>query len=245
MALALYFFSLLPIPILAAIAAVMYRRKQHLLYPVFWTYLCFQVLSIIVELTTRILSFSAYFYVYWSSSFAILIFNLILFRTIFSSVLKKYSSLDRLRRIGFEVVLAIIWCAALLVTLRITIHGPFLQKIMKAELVVSFTAVGMFLFVVLACRLFGIRWSSHIAGIAMGLGLMGTVDLAVFALWSRGGNAKTHIQLVGWLSTLAFDAAVGIWAFYFLRDRPEPQGPESPRRDLLEWSEAMREVIPK
>ena len=168
MALALYFFSLLPIPVLAAIAAVMYRRKQHLLYPVFWTYLCFQVLSIIVELTTRILSFSAYFYVYWSSSFAILIFNLILFRTIFSSVLKKYSSLDRLRRIGFEVVLAIIWCAALLVTLRITIHGPFLQKIMKAELVVSFTAVGMFLFVVLACRLFGIRWSSHIAGIAMG-----------------------------------------------------------------------------
>ena len=38
----IYFFSLLPLPVLAVTAIVMYQRKQHLIYPIFWTYLIFQ-----------------------------------------------------------------------------------------------------------------------------------------------------------------------------------------------------------
>jgi hypothetical protein len=245
MALALYFFWLLPVPVLIVTAAVMYRRKQHLIYPVFWGYLCFQFLSLIIEFVCKLLSFKAYFYAYWTSSFGILIFNLVLLRTIFAIILRKYSALDRVRRIGFEVALVTIWCAALLLTFRMTMPGRFLQKIMKAELVVSFTAVAMFLFVVAASRLLGIRWTSQVAGIATGLGLIGTADLAIYALWSRGSNVAAHSQLASWLSTLALDTAVGIFAFYFVPHRPEPQAPDSARRDLLEWSETMKEGISK
>jgi len=45
----IYLCSLLPIPVLAVTAIVMYRRKQHRLYPVFWPYLIFQLSRVTVE----------------------------------------------------------------------------------------------------------------------------------------------------------------------------------------------------
>ena len=64
----MYFFSLLPIPVLAVTAIVMYRRKQHKLYPVFWAYVIFQFSRCTVEAIAYGVSYAAFFYSYWSSS---------------------------------------------------------------------------------------------------------------------------------------------------------------------------------
>jgi len=245
MTLAFNFFWLLPIPVCLYIAITMYRRKQHLSYPVFWTYLCFQSARISIEFFLNYVSYTAYFYTYWGFSFLSLIFNLLLLRTIFIGVLRTYPTLDRLRRIGYEIALGCVWCAALLLVFEMSPPEDFSRKIMRAELVVSFTAVGMFIFVVLACVVLGIKWRSGISGVAAGLGVLGTSDLAVYALWVRGGQVSAHELLASWVSTLAFDTAVGIFAFYFILCRVETGVAHTLRPDLIKWSESVRGAVSK
>src|SRR5690348_12400374 len=101
MRLALYTFWLLPIPVLAAIAAVMYRRKQHLVYPTFWIYATFECVGLVVEFICNLVSYKAYFYSYWAFSVLHALSNPLLLRTIFLQFLEKFPELDSVRRHGF------------------------------------------------------------------------------------------------------------------------------------------------
>ena len=150
MSLALNFFWLLPIPVLTCIAAVMYRRKQHLIYAVFWSYILFQDVRIPAEFICKLISYKAFFYSYWIASFTSVILGLLLLRDIFRRVLRNYSALDRMRRTGYDIALICVWVAALLLAFHLSPAHKMFQRIATAELVVSFTAVGMFVFVVVA-----------------------------------------------------------------------------------------------
>lgn len=238
----IYLFSLLPLPILAWIVVVMYRRKQHLVYLAFWIYLCFLFLRVMAEVVVFRISYPLYFYSYWISEGCTVIFGLLLLRGIFTDVLRNYSSLTRVRQIGYEVALVIFWAlGAALVLVRPAAHA--LQKMIpRAEEVVSFTAVGMFLFVIGASVVLGLRWTAKICGIAAGLGLLGTVDLLVYAALSRSVLSRSAAS---WTETIAFNVAVGIFALYFLPRRTAPPPPPGMRSELLQWAQNARGAILK
>src|SRR2546430_13493340 len=156
----IYFFSLLPLPVLAVTAIVMYRRKQHLIYPIFWTYLIFQFVRESGEGIALQFSHKVYYYTYWSASACSIIFSLLLLRKIFLTVLQGYSPLSRLRRYGYEAVLLGCWLIALLVAFHNDHSRTVRQLILESHQAVSFTSVGMFVFVVGSSALLGIRWTS-------------------------------------------------------------------------------------
>ena len=245
MSLALYFFWLLPIPVLTSIAIVMYRRKQHFIYPVFWSYIVFQDVRIPAEFICKVISYKAFFYSYWLASFASVVFTLLLLRDIFKRVLRNYSALDRMRRTGYDIALVCLWVLALLVTLHLSPARNLFQRIATAELTVSFTAVGMFVFVVVASMILGIKWRSAVCGMAAGSGVLGTVDVAVFTAMSRLTLLSRHIRLASWIETLGFDFAMGVFALYFLPWRNEAGPPTSLKPELLEWTESMKGTLPK
>jgi hypothetical protein len=245
MSLALNVFWLLPIPVLTCIAVVMYRRKQHLIYAIFWSYILFQGVRIPAEFICKVISYKAYFYSYWIASFTSVVLGLLLLRDIFRRVLRNYSALDRMRRTGYDIALICFWLAALLLAFRLSPAHNMFQRIATAELVVSFTAVGILVFVVVASIVLGIKWRSAVCGMAAGLGLLGTIDLAVFAAVSRLTLHSRHVMLVSWIETLGFDFAMGLFAVYFLPRRKEVDPPRSLKPELLEWSESMKGAMPK
>ena len=240
-------FTLLPAPIFGAIAVVMYRRKQHRLYFVFWIYFCFQFTRVIVvNIVSPHISLAAYFYAYWTASLCSVFFTLLLLRSIFVTVLSNFPDLARTRRIGYELALGIMWSAALLIAFRQAGPHTITDMISRAEQAISFTAVGMLIFVVLSSMFLGIRWNAAICGMAGGLGLLGTVDLLVFTFfWRREPTYSAHVHLVGWIQTLTFNIAVAIFAFYFLPVRAEIRAPEDMKPELVEWAESMKGVISK
>lgn len=245
MRLALYIFWLLPIPVLICIATVMYRRKQHFLYPVFWSYLCFQSLRLVIEFICNLISYKIYFYVFWSCSVANFVLTLVLLRSMFTSVLERYSSLDKMRRIGYEITLAVVWFTALILTIGLMHSHGWPRRIARAELVASFTAVGMFLFVVGTSMMLGIRWRSGLCGIAAGLGVMRAADLIVYTGMSWARHLVKPAVIASWIETFAYDIAIAIFAFYFLPLRAELEVPATVRPDLLEWAESMKGAVPK
>ena len=239
----IYFFSLLPLPVQAVTAIVMYRRKQHKIYPIFWTYLIFQFVREAGEGIALYASHKVFFYTYWSTSALSVIFSLLLLRSIFLTVLEGYSPLTRLRRFGYESVLLACWILALFLTFHDEHTRTLRQLIFDAHQAVSFTDVGMFVFVVGSSVLLGIRWNSAICGIALGVGLLGTTDLVVYALLSHGHVISNSVA--SWIQTLAYNFGMAVFAFYFVPKRAEVPVPAVIRPELLQWANSIRGSVSK
>ena len=238
-----YFFWLLPVPILGTIAFLMYRRKQHRLYPVFWAYVCYQALRVALEAILYQVSYVGYFYAYWIGALLSIVFSLSLLRHIFVTVLRNYPALTKLRSAGYELALGFIWTIGLLVTFHHSGEYTYKRMIELTGQAVSFTAVGMFLFVVVSSSILGIKWTEKICGIASALGVLGIVDLLVYAALSHGMGLSNK-QASG-IETAAYNIAVAIFAFYFLPLRAESLAPQAIRPAVMEWSESMRGAVPK
>lgn len=237
----LLFFSLLPLPVLAVIAIAMYRRKQHRVYLVFWAYLILHFIRISVQQIAYRISYASYFYAYWTGCVVGAIVTLLLLRTIFVTVLEGYSPLTRLRRLGYDIVLLAVWALALFLTFHDSNSRTLRQLIFDAEQAASFTGVAMFVFVVGSSVLLGIRWTSAICGIALGVGLMGTADLVVYAALSHGHLFSTSVA--SWIETLTHNCMVGIYAFYFVPKREEVPIPALIKPELLQWADSVRGSI--
>ena len=239
----IYFFSLLPLPVLAITVIVMYRRKQHKIYPIFWIYLIFQFVRESGEGIALYASHRVFFYAYWSTSALSVIFSLLLLRSIFLNVLEGYSPLSRLRRFGYETVLLACWILALLLTFHDEHARTLRQLIFDAHQAVSFTEVGVFVFVVGSSVLLGIRWTSAICGIALGVGLLGTTDLLVYAGLSHGHLVSNAVA--SWIQVLAYNCGMGIFAVYFVPKREVVPVPATIKPELLEWADGMRGSVSK
>jgi hypothetical protein len=245
MQLALYAFWLLPIPVLAAIAVVMYRRKQHISYPFFWAYTCFECVKLVIEFICKLISYKAYFYAYWATSFLDVALILLLLRAVFVSFLEKYPKLDGIRRHGFEFAVSAIWFTGVALNLGFMRAQAWPQRITRAELILGFSEVGLFVFVLITTLILGIRWKSAYCGIAAGLGLLGAADLVVFTGLSWVTQFFGPAIIASWIETLAFDGAVAIFAYYFL-PAPATQRPNTDLRpELLEWAESMKGAVRK
>ena len=138
-----YALTLLPIPVQLLIALGMYRRKLHLKYPVFWSYVWFESAraTLIVSLAGWPRS-SVYFVAYWGLSFLSTIFILAVLREVFVKLLADYSALTRLRRRGYEVCLAIACFTAIWTSTLIPGRTFFSHEIIRVEQTVSLVAVG-------------------------------------------------------------------------------------------------------
>ena len=245
MSLAIYFFSLLPIPFLICIAAVMYRRKQHALYLMFWLYICFYGIALPTEFICKAISYKAFFLSYWIMSFFARFLELLLLRDIFARTLSKYPELTRVRRIIYEIAVISLCCAAIAIAFRITGTHSISRRINLGDLIVSCIAVFVFVFVVASSAVLGLKWRSAICGMAAGLGLMGIADLATFVVLGWGQKLSQHVVLASWVRTLGFDAASGVFLFYFLPRRAEIEVPKSVKPELLEWAQSMKGSIPR
>ncbi len=245
MRLALYALSLLPIPVLALLAILMYRRKQHISHSILWAYICLQCLRLVIEFICYLLAYKAYFYCYWISSFLSAILTLVLLRALFVRFLEKYPALDTVRRHGFEFAVSIIWFTALSLNLGLMGDKGWPQRITRAEVILSFTEVGIFLFVLATALILGIRWKSLDCGVAASLGLLGAVDLLVFTGLSWVTRFTQPAVVASWVETLGFDAAVAIFAFYLLPAPVTETVGTDVRPELLEWAESMKGAVRK
>lgn len=245
MRLALYPFWLLPLPVLATLVIVMYRRKQHLSYPIFWGYSCFQCAALAIEFICKFVSYKVYFYVYWIGSSVTALLIVLLLRRVFVHFLQSYPSLDSVRRYGFEFAVSIIWFTALALNLGFMSAQAWPQRVARAGLIVSFTEVGVFVFVLITTSVLGIRWKSAYCGIAAGLGLLGIADLLMFIGLPWIAASVQPSVLAGWIQTLAYDAAVAIFALYFLPAPVAERTDADLRPELLEWAQSLKGAVRK
>ena len=107
---------------------------------------------------------------------------------------------------------------------------------------VSFTAAGMFLFVVVSSAILGIKWTEMVCGIASALGVLGIMDLLVYAGLSYGYLSYGRGS---WVETLSYDIAVAILAFYFLPVHADDIPPQRIKPEVIDWAKSVRGAVAK
>lgn len=163
---------------------------------------------------------------------------------IFSSVFQKYSGLTQLSRIVFRSVAVVLLVVAIAVAARAPGDGtpPILSGVHVLDLSVSLIQSGLLLLLIGFSAYLGLSWRSFPYGVAFGLGIFASVDLATETLRVWTGPIAGYAFDVVTMAT--YHCCVLIWLVYALAPeaarRPVKEVPES---NLEQWNAELQRLL--
>jgi len=175
----------LAVPLLmATTAVVMYRRKLHERFPMFFTYAIFQVVSNLALYAASSTTYRNYFYAYWVSTCLSIILGFLVIHEIFEYSIRPYAGLRDLARMMFHWVALVL----LLVSGIIGFTSPgsnadhLVMALVNLERGIRLMQCGMLLFIAVFAARLGLTWRDLPCGIALGFGLFAATDLTMYSL---------------------------------------------------------------
>ncbi len=226
--------------LLAPVAFVMLRRRQHKEFPVFFTFALAQLLIFLVEFPVYQLADSqAYFFTFWAATILNLILDFKIIHEIFLDIFRPYHALRDLGTALFKwAALIMILISVVLISTNPIWNDPIAHSVMLLQRCVRVVQCGMVLFLLAFCSHLSVSWRRHSFGIACGFGIFAATELITTALYS-GGHASS--QLANIVNMSAYDTAVLIWLSYSILNRREHSMPVLvPQR----WDNALMELQP-
>ncbi len=206
-----------------AVGATMLRRKLNRLFPVFFAYIGFQVLTFCVLFPMRQWgngSYQQYFWTYWTCSAVNLVLGFMIIYEIFLDVFRPYPTLKDLGSVLFKWAALVMLLVAFVVAASSPVgdQGPIVQAVITVQRCVRVAQVGLVLFLMVFSRYLGVSWRQHSFGISTGLGLAAGVELGSLAFHVSGHASEVILQLT---NLVAYNLALAIWFGYALRPSTE------------------------
>ncbi len=181
-----------------SVAAVMFYRKLHKIFPVFFAYIVSQILIFAVLFPMFQLGYAHYYVcMYWTCTAISLAVGFKVIHEIFLDIFRPYHTLKDLGSVLFK------WAALvmLLVAGVVAAASPAVEQGSVIQALVT----------VQRSNYLGVTWRQHSFGIALGFGSFAGVELALLALYSSNHVSETTISLV---NMLAYNGAIVIWLVY-------------------------------
>jgi hypothetical protein len=217
-----------PCILLLLLAVIIYRRSLHREFPIFLIFAIVQgvtMLALYVLNVTLPLSWAPF---WWKANFVHLLIEVALkfalIGEIFSQLLKPFPALSKLgkltvRMVGPALVLTATWIVALS---RPSQFAPVIANSLRLDLADYVIQCGMLLCILLFAAYFHLAWGRLASGIALGLGLAGSVQLGTWAVWSNLALALHQIHLLDFVNMGVYHVSVLIW-FYYVLTTPKVQ----------------------
>ncbi|MGH9531288.1 MAG: hypothetical protein ACRD2Q_02785 [Terriglobales bacterium] len=236
-------------PALVRLGLVLFMLHQRLYheFPAFFSYLTYHVLktAALVLLIDR--SPWGYFYTFWIGEALGFVLVFAVIYEIMRHVLRPYDALwDVGRKLFFGVaglllVLAVVSAAD---TTAGADHNALMAWIYATGRSLRIVQCGLLGFLLLFSTYFGITWRHRVFGIALGLGLYASVELAATAVRSEvgwiGDDIYRQVRMV--LSS----CSVLIWAAYLLKPEPARVAVgRVPQTQVEQWNQALQEMWPR
>jgi hypothetical protein len=227
------------------IAIIMIRRKLFREFPMFLTYTIFQVvLEGILFVLDHSPAVSGYQYwdVYWAGLVVSIALRFAVISEIFSQVFSNYPGLKQLSRVLFRWASAVL----LLVAIVVAVHAPydgslsFLSLIHVVDRAVGLMQSSLLLLLIGFSSYFGLSWRSFTYGIAIGLAIFSTVDLATEAI--RTEFVAGYIFDLVTMAT--YHCCVMIWLVYLLvPETARRTVKEPPENHLEQWNAELQRLL--
>ncbi len=198
--------------ILSMTLLIMCRRRLHLTYPYFLSYIVLQVISysLLFGLVKRS-SYAAYYYAYYAIMFVSAVLSMAVFWDIFKDAFQPYPRLRPLPIFIFRFSIIFIVIAMVL----ISFHGGSAESSFATWTLSVLGATrlgqcGLFLLLLVFRHYLGISRRSVMFGIALGFVLFALVNMLV------AGAAREHLnpRPLSEINSFAYCSTTMIWLFY-------------------------------
>jgi hypothetical protein len=199
-----------------SLAGIMFWRKLHRTFPIFFAYIVFQVLNFVVLFPIyRSDNIMGYFYAYWISAAISLAIGFKVIHEIFLDVFRPYHTLKDLGTVLFKWAALVMLLVAMVVTAASPggTDTPLAQAVIIGQRCVRVIQCGLILFLLVFSKYLGVSWRQHSFGIALGFGGFASVELVGLALFSGG---KIHSPTLSLINTMAYSFSILTWIGYGL-----------------------------
>lgn len=208
-------------PVLQSVAAgVMYKRKLHRKFPVFFAYLISQVPTFVIIFTAYNWgTYGEYFYGYWSCNIISLAIGFKVIHEIFLDVFRPYHALKDLGSVLFK------WSALVMVLVAIVVaasssvssNGPIVEAVITAQRCVRVIQVGLVLLLLVFSKYVGISWRHFSFGVSLGFGSFAFCELLVVALYASDRISQNAGNLT---NIVAYNISALVWVVYSVIKSP-------------------------
>lgn len=198
----------------SVVAGVLWRRKVHKQFPVFFTFLLAQVVNFVVlyPLYGRSSTYAWYFCLYWTGQAVSAVLGFKVIHEIFLDVFRPYHALKDLGTPVFKWAGAVMLLVSVVVAASSSLNqDPITHAVTTLERSVSTVQVGLILFLIIFAGFLGVSRKQLSFGIALGFGSMALADLMLYALFAGKLVGHNHLNL---LNMLFYDISVGVWIAY-------------------------------
>lgn len=197
------------------VAVVMWRRKLHKQFPVFFSFLLAQIA--IFAVTYPLYRYSAYkwyFWTYWTGEAITAVVGFKVIHEIFLDIFRPYHSLRDLGTPVFKWAGVVMLLVAVVVAASNTFaQDPIVHAVSTLEGSVRMVQIGLILFLVLFSRFLGVSRTQYSFGISLGFGIFAGVELMLLALREGGIIQLGNYNLI---YMPVYDLSILVWLTYSL-----------------------------
>jgi hypothetical protein len=237
-----------PHVLLGIFVAGFLRRRLQKQMPFFFSYLVFDLFQFIILFCVGFIpspTMSLYRWILVCSKGILSVLQLAVIYELANELLLSRSSLAGPLRTLLR------WAAAVLFLVVAIVSGMFqkisVQQVVNALQVVDFSSsvvrCGLLIVLFLFTRALQISWRSRSAGIALGFGIMASVELVAAGV--RGAFGRSAYIAVDLLQMAGFHVCVLIWlAYLFLPERtPKFTGKALLESDMEVWDQQLQKML--
>jgi hypothetical protein len=228
-------------PILQSVAAaVLWHRKLHKQFPVFFLFLLAQITNFAVLFPLWLMgSRDVYFYLFWLGEAVNAFLGFKVIHEIFLDVFRPYHTLKDLGTLLFK------WAGVVLLLVSVVVafskssdNNPAMHALTTLQRSVRIVQVGLIFFLLLFARFLGVSRKQFSFGISCGFGLLASVELLLMALHSGEFVTLENLNLI---NMTVYILAIFVWVGYAL-SRQAVRAPAVNHLQTERWEQGLADL---
>jgi hypothetical protein len=242
-----YYLLVVPHLLLVVVLVALLRRGVYRQFPIFCAYIAFEITQFVVLFAMLRSSKSGVAYgIGYSVGLTLstaLRFGII--HEIYGHLLRNYAALHRFGTPLFRWITVGLLLIAVLVAWGAGGTDPswILFVVHVLDRTASIVQCGLLLGLFLFSAYLGLSWRSHVFGIALGMGVFASVELAASAI--RAQTGFVYNAYLNYATMATYHLCVLVWIFYLWAPERSPQYKVRtvPEHDLESWNQELQRLI--
>jgi len=239
----LYYLWIAPHALLAVVPVLMYTRRLHKGFPIFFFYTLFETIEFLLLFTAYMAGHATgiwYRYLFIATLAGSTAVRFGIIQEIVNNVFHDY---PRLEAVAIPLMRWLTGLLLLAVILSLfhssgTIPDNLLVVVRLLGRSVAIIQVGLLLFLFVFSRMFGLSWRSFVFGIAFGFAIFSSTELAKWTLELTPLSEHSK-DLLDLLPTGSYHVSVLVWLAYLLKAEKPVAAAAYPAPEIDQWSGAL------
>jgi hypothetical protein len=223
----------------AVVAAIMIWRKLHRTFPIFFTYVVFQIVTFALTYPFHDPRYyTIFFYSYWATTAVSVVLGFKVIHEVFLDVFRPYHTLRDLGSVLFKWAGLVMLMVAGVVAASTSVAGePVVTGILTLQRSVRVVQCGLVLFLLVFSRYLGTSWRQKSFGIALGFGAFASVELSLVAM----GSVLDNQMMSSFVNMAAYNLTILIWLGYALVKSPAREQAAALLRPQR-WEQSLNDI---